>query len=418
MSAGASVIHLNVVNFMASVERLADPGLGDRPFAVAVPGAARSRLLDVSRTALREGALPGMGTEEALRRVAGLRLVPPSPEAYRRANREMEAVCARYAPLVENSGGGHFFLDMGGTRRLFGEYIDSAARIRNEIASRVGIDAATALASNKLVAKVGTRSLRPDGLVSVREGDEEAFLRHQDLGFLPGVGPRIGRILTAVGIREIGGLAVLADEEVTGLLGRQGMELREGARGRDGSRVQEGDLSARSIGARLRFESDVLDGASILAALVTLVEGCGLELRRSRLGASLVGVGLSYSDEVEGKGTLRARRSLALDGDLLAAAREALARAHTRRVRVTGLSLALGGLEPSGLQLDLFSPEPALPLARRGAGAAMAAWAGAAGAAGGRSDRLQAAVDEARERFGKRAVTRCTTLTAVAWHDV
>jgi len=409
MSPGASIIHLNVVSFMAAVEALRDPELRERPFAVGSPGAARGRILDVSRLALREGVAPGMPIAEAERRLPGLRLVRPSPDAYRRANREMEVICARYAPLLENSGGGHFFLDLDGTRGLFGEYIDQAVHIRREVAEIVGLDATTALASNKLVAKVGTRSLRPDGFVAVREGDEEAFLCHQDVRFLPGVGPAIGRILSVTGISEIGELAAFSDAEITGLLGHRGPELRAGALGIDGSRVEQGDLARRSVAARLRFDNDVLDEASILAALVTLVEGCGLELRRSRLQCRVVAVELGYSDNIAGRGAARLPRPIALDGELLSSARMALSRAHDRRVRVASLALALGGLEPASLQLDLFTPDPAGREAFRNRESRNGST---------RLDRLQAAVDAARERFGAKAVTRCAALASEAWHDV
>ena len=160
---------------------------------------------------------------------------------------------------------------------------------------------------------------------------------------------------------------------------------------------------------RLRFDNDVIDEASILAALVTLVEGCGLELRRSRFQCRVVAVELGYSDNVAGRGAARLPRSIALDDDLLAAARMALSRAHDRRIRVASLALALGGLEPASLQLDLFAPAPAVGTVR-----------GTSGSHNGsaRLDRLQAAVDEARERFGVKAVTRCAALTGEAWHDV
>lgn len=409
MNLGASIIHLNVVSFMAAVESLRDPGLRAQPFAVGIPGAARGRILDVSQLTRREGIMPGMPIAEAERRLPGLRLIRPSPDAYRRANREIEIICSRYAPLVENSGGGHFYLDLQGTRRLFGDYIDQTAHIRREVSERVGLDAATALAGNKLVAKVGTRSLRPDGFVAVREGDEESFLSHQDVRFLPGIGPSIGRILSVTGISEIGELAALSNAEIYGLFGRRGPELRASALGIDGSRVEQGDLARRNVAARLRFDNDALDEASILAALVTLVEGCGLEIRRSRLQARVVAVELGYSDDIAGRGAARLPRPVAQDGELLAAARMALSRAHDRRVRVASLALALGGLEPASFQLDLFTPDPAGRAIERSAGSHSMA---------DRLDRLQAAVDGARERFGVRAVTRCTTLSGEAWHDV
>lgn len=433
MRGGASVIHLNVVNFSASAEALREPSLREEAFAVAVPKAARAVILDVSRPALREGILPGMRVEEALRAFGGLRIVAPSPGLYAEVNKAIERVCAAYAPLLENSGGGHFYLDLRGTRGLFGEYMDAAAKIRNEVADRVGLDAATALAANKLVAKVGTRSLRPDGFVSVREGDERAFLNHQDLGFLPGVEGRTGRILDAVGIREIGELASLSDEEVRGLLGGEGLALREGARGLDPRPVQDGELRARVIERRIRFDSEVLEGEALLAALGILVEKSGFELRRDRLATRSVGVDLVYADEVGGRAWWTGRQALTLDGELGTAARAALARAHTRRLRVAVLGLVLARLEPASPQLELFGTGRAFPRSSLG-DEEPGRGAGGLGRAGGsvraetdgdllpaaleRGRRIQDAVDAARRRWGQAALTRGTSLAAAAFHDV
>ncbi len=404
----ASVIHLNVVNFPASAEALRDSSLREKAFAVAVPGAARALILDVSRNALKEGIEPGMRVDEAERRAPGLRLVPPSPSFYVEVNRAIEEICARYAPLLENAGRGHFYLDMGGTRSLFGAYLDTTAKIRDELAEKVGLDAATALAANKLVAKVGTRSLRPDGLVCVREGEEGSFLCHQDVGLLPGVEGKPARILETVGIREIGELAALSDNEVLGLLGRQGPALRDGARGIDGSPVQDGQLSARVIEHRIRFDSDVLDSDVLDAVLTILVERCGFELRRDKLAARTVWAELLYTDEVEGRGGVTSRRPLALDGELIGAARLALGRAHFRRVRVAEVALALSRLEPAGLQLDLFAPEATVsgPLASSLRDLPL-----------GREASLQEAVDRSRRRYGCASLTHGVSLAAARQGD-
>lgn len=408
MRGEASVIHLNGVNFMACVEALREPALRGQVFVVAPARAARARILDVSRQALREGLSPGMRLDEAQARLGRLRVVPPSPGSYATVNKAIEAHCARYAPLLENAGGGHFFLDLQGTRRLFGAYLDTAARIRNEVARDIGLEMATALAPNKLVAKVGTRSLRPEGLVAVREGDEGAFLAHQDLSLLPGIGRSLGRILASVGIGEIGGLAELGDAEVRGLLGPQGRELRDAARGLDRRPVMNGDLGDRRIEASLDFPGDVLEAEVLHGGLIGLVEACGLELRLSRLASRGLEVEVAYVDEVLGRGRFLSRVPLSLDGELLAGAGQALAAALGRRVRIRALRLSLFRLEAGGLQLDLFEPEAvALPglspsLARL---PETGAW---------RATRLQEAVDGARRRYGGRALTRCAALVGDA----
>ncbi|HTX71591.1 MAG TPA: DNA polymerase [Rectinemataceae bacterium] len=377
MNAEASVIHVNVIGFMSAVERLMDPALERRAFVVAHARASRALVLDASRNALAEGIEPGMYLDSALRRVRGLLVVEPAFDRYADANLLIEKVCARYAPLLENDSGGHFYLDVRGTRRLFGEYVGTAARIRNEIASTVGLEPAITLAANKLVAKVGTRSLRPEGLALIREGDEAAFLAPQNVQLLPGVGPKILRLLGAVGIREIGELAAVDDAEIRALFGHEGPALRDGARGLDSAPVADGRLPERRIVEEARFESDVIDGFDIRACLLDLATRAGLRLRREALEARQAALEVTYTDGVASSANAGASSVFSSDADLLAIADRLLVAAHLRRVRLRALKFSLGALSPASRQLDLFAPpEP------------------------GKAERFQAAADAARKRFG------------------
>lgn len=380
---------------MAAVEALADPSRRDKAFAVGFPGANRALVLDVSRQALKEGIRPGMGLDAARARLRNLIVVPPSFDAYRRANALMEKVCARWSPLVENDSGGHFFLDLAGTRRLFGEYIDSAARLRNEVLESVGLDPAVGIATNKLVAKVSTRSLRPEGLALVRAGDEASFLATQDVELLPGVGAAISRILRAVGMREIGELAETGAEECRALFGKGGPALRESARGIDARKVASGRLAERPIARELRFESDVLDLFEIRAGLLRLVEEAGLELRQGCFAAGRVTLRVGWTDGFESQASHAAARPLSAESALVEAADGLLAKAGDRRVRVRGLRLSLSGIVPAERQLDLFAPQEPT-----------------------KAERLQKAVDHARSRFGADKISRGSALGKAVWSNV
>jgi len=393
--AEASVVHVNVVGFMAAVEALVAPERRDKAFVVGSPGASRAIVLDASRNAIKEGIKIGMRLDVARERVRGLEILPPSLDAYRRANALLEKVCARFSPRVENDSGGHFFLDLDGTRRLFGEYIDCAAKIKNEIRAMAGLDPTVGLARNKLVAKVGTRCLRPDGLALVREGDEASFLAPQDIEFLPGVGPKNLRLLLAVGMREIGDLAETGDEECRALFGKEGPALRDAARGLDFRDVADGALAARIIARELRFESDILDAFEIRAGLLRLVEESGLELRQEGFVAGRLSLRVTYTDGFEASASKNCERPLWGETELIRAADGLLATAGVRRVRARALRFALSSLSPSSPQLDLFAPpEPT------------------------KADRLQRAVDATRMRFGADNLGLCASLGKAAYSRV
>jgi DNA polymerase-4 len=299
----------------------------------------------------------------------------------------MERIASRYSPDVENDTGGHVYLDLAGTERLFGPHVDCAVRVRREIVQATGIEPVVAVARNKLVAKVATRSIRPAGIACVRAGDEAAFLAPQDALLLPGVGPSIARLLSVAGLREIGELASLADEEALAIFGRRGLALRDAALGIDASRVAAELLGERVVRRRVEFAEDMLEAPLIRAALVALVEDAGLELRKGRQAARRLALGIVYADGAATMAEERSKAQLALDAELVAAADKVFARAASRRVRLRELDLALSGLEASARAYDLFEPEGDI-----------------------RAERLQASVDASRLRFGPGAVTRAAAL--------
>jgi DNA polymerase-4 len=391
MIRGASVVHLNVVGFPAAVAVTKKRELADRVFVIAGAQASRAVVLDVSRRARELGLEAGMPLSLAERSVRDLLILPPDPISSAMVNAEMEHIAARYAPIVQNDSGGHLYLDLEGTSRLFGPHIDVAIRIKNEIVEAIGVEPAVGVARNKLVAKVATRSMRPDGVVYIRAGEERPFLDSQDAQILPGVGPAVARALSVVGLRSIGEVAALSDAEAFAFLGKRGLALRDAARGLDAAPVVPGGLSERVIRRRLDFAGDVLDATVIRGALVVVAEDAGLELRKSILSASRVRLAVSYADGVRTEAEVRPNRPLVLDSDLIAAAGRAYAKAGERRVRIRGLSLFLSDFAPAGRELDLFIPEGTVRL-----------------------ERLQTAVDAARRRYGPAAVTRATSLAAMS----
>ncbi|MCL2130270.1 MAG: DNA polymerase, partial [Treponema sp.] len=165
-----AVAHINIIGFRAAVAALLDRELRNRPYVIA-GGEGRGIVWDVSPEALRANIRPGMALAAAARLVRDLKVEAPNPAAYRKVNGTLEAIISRYAPLWQNDGAGNIYLDISGTRRLFGSPADCVSRVQNEISNELGMEAAAAAAANKLVSKVASRTIRPEGLVEVRPGD-------------------------------------------------------------------------------------------------------------------------------------------------------------------------------------------------------------------------------------------------------
>ena len=383
-----AIAHLNIIGFRAAVAALVDRDLRNRPYVIAGGSGGRAVALDVSPEAMKEGITPGITLAAAQRMVKDLPVVAPDPAACGKVNAVLEEIVTRYAPAWQNDGCGNIYLDITGTRRLFGSPADCVCHIRNEINAGTGIEAAAATASNKLVCKVASRAIRPEGLIEVRQGDEAGFIAHQDIILLPGLGPSLLKTIRVTGFREAGELAALTDGEAASLFGKKGILLRNAARGIDNTAVTMG-TGARVIERKADFVEDVIDETIIRGALAALVENGGLEMRREKLGAGIIRFAAVYSDGAAAGGIEKGKRLFVLDSEILAAAARVCRKTVTRRIRVRSICLSLEGLMPLGYEPDLFEIEN-----------------------DARNHQLQETIDLIQGRYGAGAVMRGVVLAA------
>ena len=130
----ATILHADLDAFYASVEQRDDPALRGRP--VIVGGGV---VLAASYEAKAWGVRTAMGGRDAMRRCPHAVVVPPRFTAYSEASKDVFAVFDDTSPVVEGLSIDEAFLDVGGLRRVSGTPTEIAARLREEVRSRVGL---------------------------------------------------------------------------------------------------------------------------------------------------------------------------------------------------------------------------------------------------------------------------------------
>lgn len=347
-------MHLNVADFAVAVERLSQPGLHDRPVIVAPLGSARARVYDMSEEAFQAGIRKHMPLERARRLCRGARVVPPRSHLYERAMLDLYRLAQPYSPLVESEeDSGHVFLDLSGTRRLFGPPQDVGARLRKEARRRLGLDPIWGLAANKMLAKAATRVTKPSGGQVVPPGREEAFLRPLPLHLLPGLEAPELMLLGQYNLRLVEQALAWRVEHFIAVLGKRGAEIYDLLRGRDQSPVLPAGLGPPVVRLDQEFSEDTNTVPEVERSLFLLVERAGPALRRMGKAARRVAVFLTYSD---GARAVRQRShplGTANDFLLFDLARAALQAAWLRRVRLRHLRLVCDRLINPPAQLDL-----------------------------------------------------------------
>ena len=375
-----TILHVDLDAFFAAVEQRDDPTLRGKPVIVGSGGPNdRGVVSTASYEARVFGVHSAMSLREAGRRCPHGLFVPVDGAKYQVASKAVMAVLRRFTPLVEPISIDEAFLDVSGSKLLFGDGVAIGRRIKDEVKATVDLTISVGVATTKLVAKVASDLEKPDGLVVVLPGDEATFLAPLEIRRLWGVGQKSAAVLREYGVRTIGDLAALPDDLLIRRFGKHGASLAQRARGIDDDTVGDRD-SAKSIGHEHTFDVDTSDREIIERTLLGMSEGVAGRLRDSGVRASTITVKIRDTTFR----TITRQRTLPEPTDLTDPIfRTAL---ELARPEVRGLRIRLLGVTASGIgereQLSLF------------------------GADDPRRRKLTEAADDVRHRFGERAITR------------
>ena len=375
-----TILHVDLDAFFAAVEQRDRPELRGKPVIVGGGGPTdRGVVSAASYEARAFGVHSAMPLRTAGRLCPHGVFLPVDGTKYQAVSKEVMAILRRFTPLVEPISIDEAFLDVTGSRALFGDGETIGRRIRAEIRAEVGLTASVGVATTKLVAKIASDLRKPDALVVVAPGDEEAFLAPLAITRLWGVGAKSAGALREYGVKTIGDLAALPEDLLIRRFGKQGASIGHRARGRDADPVGGRD-AAKSVGHEHTFDVDTSDREVIERTILGMAEGVAGRLRDSGVKAATVTVKIRDSSFR----TITRQRTLPEPTDLT----EPIFRAalELARPEVRGLRIRLLGVTASGLgerdQLALF---PAVDPKRR---------------------RVTEAADAVRHRFGERAITR------------
>jgi DNA polymerase-4 len=347
------IAHLDMDCFFVSVERLLDPTLVGKPVVVGGDPNGRGVVASASYEARRFGVRSAMASRRARELCPRLIFAPGHHRLYGEYHDKVREILARYAPGVEAASIDEFYLDFSGCTLLYDGVFPLLRRIRALIAAELGLPSSAGLATNKLLAKIGSRLAKPGGVMWIPPGAEAEILAPLSVRAIPGVGPVAGAALERLGVTRVGHLASIPAKVLEAALGSWGPELARKARGESDSPVAEGG-ERKSVGHETTFEEDTADPLVLEATICHLVEKAAHRLRTAGLKAGGVTVKVRYSDfrtVTRSRGIPASDR----DGELLAVARELMEGAVGRRVRVRLLGVSLERLRAGSEQLGLFT---------------------------------------------------------------
>ncbi len=377
------ILHVDMDAFFASVEQLDHPALRGRPVLVGGSAEGRGVVSAASYEARRFGARSAMPMSTARRLCPDAVVMPVRMDRYRELSRQVFQILEEFSPLVEPLSIDEGFLDLTGTEGLWGAPAEAARRIKARIRAETGLTASIGVAPNKFLAKLASDLEKPDGLVHISPERVRAVLDPLPVTRLWGVGEATAHRFERLGVRTVADVRRLPPERLRREFGTAGEQFHRLARGVDDRPVSP-DHSAKSIGHEVTFPRDVSDPEHLRAVLLHQVEDVAYRLRKHGLYARGMTLKLRYGDfsTITRAATLRTGTNLTTElWELARSMFEAWLEERHAPLRLIGAAAGqLCGV--NGRQLALFPDVD------------------------GKQQRLDAALDALRERFGPDAVRR------------
>ena len=391
---GRHILHVDQNCFYASVEMQRHPELRDKPLAVC--GSQEERhgiVLAANYIAKPYGVKTGMAVWQARQRCPHLEILPPDMGEYIRFSQMAREIYEDYTDQIEPFGLDESWLDVTGSVGMCGSPMTIAREISDRMKFELGITCSIGVADNKITAKLGSDYKKPDAITRIERDNYREMVYPLPVEDLLYVGPATSKKLRGLGISTIGRLAQAPLETLTRKLGKMGAVLQTFALGLDPSPVQKSSHipNIKSVGNSATTPRDMTCDSDVELMILLLAESVASRMRELASRCTVVEV---YVRDVELNSFCR-QRTLEMptcSSDETARMACDLFRENYRWVRpLRSIGIRGAGLveATAGTQLSLYPEET-----RRDK------W-----------ERIDAAVDRLRQRYGYRSIQRARLFT-------
>ena len=287
------ILHCDLNNFFASVTLLSNETLKNLP--VAVGGSKENRhgiILAKNEIAKKFGVKTAEPIHEAVSKCPDLVILKPNYKEYNLYSEKARNIYRRYTDLIEPFGIDECWLDVTGSRLLFGDGETIAQRIRKEIKAELGITASVGVSFNKVFAKLGSDYKKPDAVTVISRENFKDIVWPMPVSDLLFVGKQTAARLASCGIFTVGDLAAADERTLIRMLGKNGREIKNYAMGLDDSPVLPDNAQGvpKSVGRSVTLPKDVTTPEEVWRVFLDLAEDIAGTLKDNNLAANGIAV--------------------------------------------------------------------------------------------------------------------------------
>ena len=253
-------------------------------------------VLAKSMSAKKYGIVTGEPVVSAMRKCPTLQSFEPHMWYYKECSSALMELFQRYAPIVDQYSIDEAFLDMSGTYTLYGDPIEFAHRLKDEIRDTLGFTVNIGISSNRLLAKMASDFQKPDRVHTLFPDEIQEKMWPLPVEDLFYVGKSTASRLHALGIHTIGDIAKTDFAVLESHFKSHGVVIYNFANGIDFTLEDRTEAVQKGYGNSTTIAYDIKDSESAYHTIMGLCESVCIRMRRDEVQALVLAVELKDSN--------------------------------------------------------------------------------------------------------------------------
>lgn len=345
-------------------------------------------VLAKSIPAKKYGIVTGESISEALKKCPSLFIAPPNHKLYQKYSEAFIKILEDYSQDIEQFSVDEAFIDVTGTRRLFGEPVALAHTIKDRIRDELGFTVNIGISDVKLLAKMASDFKKPDMIHTLYFEEIEQKMWPLPVEDLFYVGKSTKDKLYTMGIRTIGELANTDKKILVANLKSHGELIWNIANGIDISNLHSKTDKNKGYGNSTTVAVDITESESARIVLLSLCETVAKRLRADKVKGELITVTIKDNNFQSYSHQKQIDYATNSTSDIFEYAMEIFNEMwEGTPIRLLGVSAGKLQTPDQAVQLSLFDDDIHI-----------------------KREACDVAIDKIREKFGKDAIKRATYL--------
>lgn len=245
-------------------------------------------VLAKSTPAKRKGVETAETIYEAKRKCPNLKIFKPTYEMYKRKSEELFKILKSYTPDIEKASIDEGYLDYGKIKNIYGNELEFAKKLQNQIKEELGFTVNIGIANNKLCAKMASDFTKPNRIHTLYKNEIKQKMYTLPIENLFGVGKQTAEKLKYLNIKTIKDLATKDEYSLRKIFKNQAKHLIEIANGIDNSEVDSSEYKPKGISHELTLKEDTTSKQELYKYLRILSEMVSKRIRKENKYAKVI----------------------------------------------------------------------------------------------------------------------------------